>query len=306
MFKRILVPLDGSTRAAEALEFARTLAQASQASHASLTVLHVEPWGESAESTRRDHIELDALVERLRAEGLDAHAIIRFDDPVDGIALTATLESVDLIVLAPHLRAGMDALVHPSVTAHMLTRSPAPLLIFPDAMPYIGATTLLAAPAARILVPLDGSQRAEAALPLAMDLARHYDRELLVVCASAPPNYPSVPELYIPSGDYASSYRQAAESYLEDVAARVRDAGLRARTLVLAGPPEAELTALLAMEPIGLVVLCTHGRTGAARLLLGSVARHLIYHATTPLIVLPPRYLATRGAPVEAQEMVAD
>jgi nucleotide-binding universal stress UspA family protein len=66
------------------------------------------------------------------------------------------------------------------------------------------------------------------------------------------------------------------------------------------------LTALLARETIGLVVLCTHGRTGAARLLLGSVARHLIYHANTPLIVLPPRYLATRVAPLVAQEIAVD
>jgi nucleotide-binding universal stress UspA family protein len=303
MFKRILVPLDGSPRAMEALEFARTLAQASQAS---LALLHVEPWGAPVETTRREHIDLDALVERLRADGLDAHAIMRLDDPEDGIALTATLESADLIVLAPHLRKGMDALLHPSVTTRMLTRSPAPLLIFPDAMPSIGAATLLADPAARILVPLDGSQRAEAALPLAMELARYYDRELLLARASSPPTYVTGIEIYMPVSDYALSYRQEAESYLEDTVARARDAGLRARTLVLAGPPEAELTALLATEPIGLVVLSTHGRTGAARLLLGSVARHLISHATTPLIVLPPRYLATRGAPLVAQEVAAD
>jgi nucleotide-binding universal stress UspA family protein len=302
MFKRILIPVDGSTRAMEAVEFTRALAQASRAS---LALLHVEPWGESVESLRRDHVDLDALVERLRADGLDAHAITRFDDPEDGIALTATLEKADLIVLAPHLREGMDALRHPSVTARMLTRSPAPLLIFPDAMPSIGATTLLADPAARILVPLDGSQRAEAALPLAMELARYYERELLLVRASAPPTYVTGTEVYIPSANYAMAYRQESERYLEEIAARVRNAGLRARTLILARPPEAELMALLATEPIGLVILSTHGRTGAARLLLGSVARHLIYHATTPLIVLPPRYLAMRGAPLTPQEATA-
>jgi nucleotide-binding universal stress UspA family protein len=302
MFKRILVPLDGSARAAEAVEFARSVAQASQAS---LTLLHIEPWGESVESLRRDHVDLDALVERLRADGLDAHAILRFDDPEDGIALTATLENADLVVLAPHLREGMDALLHPSVTTRMLTRSPAPLLIFPDAMPSVGGVSLLASPKSCILVPLDGSERAEVALPLAMEVARCYDRELLLVRVSAPPTYPTVPELYVPSGNSALAYRQEAKRYLEGAATRIRDAGLRARTLVLAGPPEAELTALLASEPIGLIVLCTHGRIGAARLLLGSVARHLIYHATTPLIVLPPRYLATRGAPVDAQTMSA-
>jgi len=302
MFKRILIPVDGSTRGMEAVEFARSLAQASQAS---LTLLHVEPWGAPVESLRHGHVDLDALVERLRADGVDAHAIMRFDDPEDGITLAATLEDADLIVLAPHPREGLDALRHPSVTARMLTRSPAPLLIFPDAMPYIGVKALLADPTSRILVPLDGSERAEAELPLAMDLARLYDRELLLVRAATAPAYVTGTEMYIPSVDYAIAYRQESERYLEEIAARVRSAGLRVRTLVLAGPPEAELIALLATEPIGLVILSTHGRTGAARLLLGSVARHLIYHATTPLIVLPPRYLAMRGAPMDAQEAPA-
>ncbi len=302
MFKRILVPLDGSTRAAEALEFARTLAQASQAS---LALLHVEPWGAPVEARRRDHVNLDALVEDLRADGLDAHAVMRFDEPEDGIAATAALENADLVVLAPQRREGMEALLHPSVTARTLTRSPAPLLIFPDAMPSIGAAPLLADATARILVPLDGSARAEQALSVAMDLARTYDREVLLARASAPPTYLPATEVYLPASDTAVTDQQEAERYLEAVATRVRDAGLRARPLILAGPPEAELMALLAREPIGLVVMSTHGRTGAARLLLGSVARHLIYHATMPLIVLPPRYLATRGAPLDAQETPA-
>src|SRR5262249_15114590 len=151
------------------------------ASHASLTLLHVEPWGAPAESVRREHVNLDELVDQLRADGLDVHAVVRFDEADDGIVATAALENADLIGLAPHLREGLDALLHPSIPTRLLTRGSAPLLIFPDAMPYIGSAQLLADSAARILVPLDGSPRAEAALPLAMDLARHYDRELLLV-----------------------------------------------------------------------------------------------------------------------------
>ncbi len=302
MFKSILVPVDGSARSVEAVEFAHTLAVDT---HASVTLLHVEPWGASAEDARRDHVDLDALVERLRADGVDAHAVLRFDEPEDGIAATAALENADLIVLAPHLRDGLDALTHPSVTARMLAHSSAPLLIYPDAMPYIGATPLLADPAQRILVPLDGSQRAEAALPLAMELARHFDHELLLVRAAAPTTYVIGPEVYVPTSEAVTAHRQEVEDYLASVAAHVKAAGLRARTMALAGAPGAELTALLAPEHVGLVVFCTHGRTGAARLMLGSVARHLIHHATTPLLVLPPRYVASLGAATITQETTA-
>jgi nucleotide-binding universal stress UspA family protein len=162
-------------------------------------------------------------------------------------------------------------------------------------MPYISATPPLSSPESCILVPLDGSAAS----------ARQYDRDLLLVRASTPPAYDTGTETYIPSADYAMSYRWEAEEYVEEVASRIRNHGLRARTLVISGPPEAELVALSARKPIGIVILSTHGRSGAARLLLGSVARHLIYHATTPLIVLPPRYLAMRGAPLTPQQASA-
>jgi nucleotide-binding universal stress UspA family protein len=145
--------------------------------------------------------------------------------------------------------------------------------------------------------------RAEQALTLAMNLARAYDREVLLARAAPPPTYlAGPPEAYVPTNDLAHSVQQEAERYLETVAARVKEAGLCVQTVTLLGPPELDLTALLAKAHVGLVVMCTHGRTGAARMLLGSVARHLIYHATSPLIVLPPRYLATSGAPLERQQ----
>src|SRR5262249_34575461 len=153
-----------------------------------------------------------------------------FDEPEEGIVTTASMEAVDLVVLAPHLRVGLYMVAHPSVTARMLSRSPAPLLILPDGMPYSGSPPLLADPSERILVPLYGGERAEAALPLAMDLARAYDRELFLARASAPPIYPTAPELYIPTDNTAVASRREAKRYLEEVATSVRDAGLRART----------------------------------------------------------------------------
>jgi nucleotide-binding universal stress UspA family protein len=303
MVKRILVPLDDSARAYEALALARALALEC---HATLTLLRVEPWGSPGDSVRKDHVDLDTQVERLRAEGLDARAVVLFDEPEDGITTTALLEEADLVALAPQVREGFDALMHPSVTARMLSRSPAPLLIVPDSMPYVAAAPLLVDPTARILVPLDGSQRAEQALILAMDLARTFDREMLLARAAPPPTHIAVqPEVYVPTSELASSTQQEAVRYLETAAAQVKEAGLRVRRVMLMGPPALDLTALIAKAHVGLVVMSTHGRTGAARMLLGSVARHLIYHATTPLIVLPPRYLAHIGAALEREQTSA-
>jgi nucleotide-binding universal stress UspA family protein len=91
--------------------------------------------GSPGDSVRKDHVGLDAQVERLRGEGVDAQAVVLFDEPEDGITTTALLEEADLVTLAPQVREGFDALMHPSVTARMLSRSPAPLLILPEACP---------------------------------------------------------------------------------------------------------------------------------------------------------------------------
>jgi hypothetical protein len=121
--------------------------------------------GSPGDSVRKDHVDLDAQVDRLRGEGLDAHAVVLFDEPEDGITTTALLEEADLVTLAPQVREGFDALMHPSVTARMLSRSPAPLLILPDGMPSVAAAPLPEDPTARMLVPLDGSARGTGADP---------------------------------------------------------------------------------------------------------------------------------------------
>ena len=140
--------------------------------------------------------ELEQLAGRLREEGVDAHYVLEFDTPETGILDAARQTCADLIVLMPHGRQGLDALAHPSVTAKLFTSATAPLLIWPERLPEMCAHDFLQLPDAMVILPLDGSERAERALPYAVDVANTFGRTLLVarVIPDITPPMPAVAE----------------------------------------------------------------------------------------------------------------
>ena len=70
--------------------------------------------------------DLEQLAERLREDGVDARYLLEFEKPARGIVEAATHIRADLIVLMPHGRHGLDALLHPSVTAKLLASGTRP------------------------------------------------------------------------------------------------------------------------------------------------------------------------------------
>ena len=143
----------------------------------------------------------------------------------------------------------------------------------------------------RIVVPLDGSRWSESAIPRAAELARVHDAELVLL------------HVYQPRGsDYADQWALAGQQQIADqayegmqeqlVALRnsLRQEGLRAREVIIRGgnPAQAICDYVEAEEGISLVVMSTHGRTGLARWLMGSVAQQVIKHARCPVMLVQP------------------
>lgn len=137
----------------------------------------------------------------------------------------------------------------------------------------------------RILVPLDGSERAERAIPVAARIARAQGSELLLVYV-VNPAMPFAPPFE--AATYAIEMElEAASRYLRDIARRDDLAGLRVQLRVMQHPQAA--TALLEAvkaQQCDFVVLCSHGRSGLTRWALGSVAQKLTRHAPVPVLVL--------------------
>ncbi len=140
----------------------------------------------------------------------------------------------------------------------------------------------------RILVPLDGSARAERALPVAAQIARASGGSLLLVqVIKQPIDYSGglspVPLL---TDRFMESEMGAVENYLKAVAASPVLTGIVTRTDVSYGLPAQYLIGVTEVEGIDLVVICSHGRTGFTRWALGSVAHALVHQSTAPVFVL--------------------
>lgn len=139
----------------------------------------------------------------------------------------------------------------------------------------------------RILVPLDGSPRAEHALPVAAKIARATNGAVILIQAvSIPSNLdtPFAPTTVTP--ELLDAQEAEAESYLHSIAESAVLAGVPTEITVLTGSAALAILDAIVLRRIDLVVMTSHGRTGLARWALGSVAQHLVRHATVPVIVL--------------------
>jgi|RhiMetdeSRZDD1v2_1073273.scaffolds.fasta_scaffold15424_12 nucleotide-binding universal stress UspA family protein len=135
-----------------------------------------------------------------------------------------------------------------------------------------------------ILVPLDGSALAEAALRPAVDLARDYQAKLVLVRAAEAHAFPIVD----PTEAQVDAVR-AAEEYLAGARERVTAAGLAdVETAVWYGPPAEAIGEAARYRAADLIVMSSHGRSGLGRLVLGSVTETVLRTTYTPIFLVRP------------------
>lgn len=140
----------------------------------------------------------------------------------------------------------------------------------------------------RILHASDFSRASRAAFDQAVKLARANRAELTVVHVF------STPLMYAPDGyalprayeEMVGWIRQQAQRQLDRLLARARAAGVRARGLLLEGIPHDRVVRAARSRRADLLVIGTHGRTGLARLVLGSVASRIIAAAPCPVLTV--------------------
>ncbi|HEX6797191.1 MAG TPA: universal stress protein [Ktedonobacterales bacterium] len=138
-----------------------------------------------------------------------------------------------------------------------------------------------------VLVPLDGSERAERALPVAERIARANKGRITLMQAMSLPLPIGAP--YDTAALSASSIEQSeaeATAYLARIAGWPLLSGLQVETVVATGSPALAILDTAAEKGGDLIVLCSHGRTGASRWVLGSVAEHVARQSPVPVLVL--------------------
>jgi nucleotide-binding universal stress UspA family protein len=310
--RHILVPLDGSALAECVLPHAVAL---SRAFDAPITLLRViERQTECSEDRAADPLswqlrkteaeaylmgvatrlrELDLSVVVRTVEGQPAEQIVHFSEKSrargGGRALDGgdpVEHEVGMIVLSSHGGSGLSAWNISSVVQKVILRAQVPTLIV---RAYQPATDELGALRYRnLLMPLDGSQRAECVLPLALTIAHHHEAKVLAAHVVVRPEVPRrVPlkdnERELVEQLVALNHEEATD-YLEDLSARL-PCMVETRLLV-ADSSVAALQRLSAEEPVDLVLLSAHGYSGSAQWPYGSVALNFIAYGTTPLLMV--------------------
>jgi nucleotide-binding universal stress UspA family protein len=277
--ERILVPLDSSPEARAALPYASALATPGT----EIILLTVVP---SAADTDAAQVGLETAAQRLRVAGRMVRTEIAIGNPERRIVDAATDLGAEMIVMASHGRGALGRLIYGSVADQVARESPVPVMV-------VRARELEPGPVGitRLVVPLDGSPRAETALPVATAISRRLGTPILLVRAVDPadlmPPAVGIGEA-IPFQIYDEAEKELeaeALHYLETMAQNMREQGLPVATSVLTGPPADAIKEATHLGDV--LVLSSHERTGVMRWLLGSVAERLTREDEAPLILVP-------------------
>lgn len=239
---------------------------------------------------------LDRLGRRIAANGLDeshVETVLLSGPPADALTRWAAGHASTVLVLGTRGSARQEPGLG-TTAQRVVERSKASVLLVPRSA-IVGFDGRYR----RILLPLDGSCRAESVLPVAMRVARAHGAELLLVHA--------VPEtglaIAVPGAPDADCARIAernerdARDYLDIIQAKLWKARLPARTLVVArGDARPVLRQLASEQHADLIILSSHGRNGMADVPYGSVTEYLATHAPAPVLVVRPNLAEALGA----------
>lgn len=337
MFKRILVPLDGSERAERALPVAARLARASGGSivllRAVTSPIDFAWYAMESPMFMQEGIDADmaraaeylaSVADSLELAGIEIKTEVLPGDPALSIFPVVRAFQADLIVMCSHGYSGRTRWVLGSVSQKVVRHSPVPVLILRED----GSVPVNLHPdgirAVRVLVPLDGSPFAEAALAPAAQLS---------VALSAPVRgalhlarvlrLPALYE-YIQDGRLEEMKQQGireAQTYLSAVERKLREGDLAKLNLSVTSSISFDpdvAGALIGIAEIGenmqnteeyppcdLIAMATHGRGGMQRWMLGSVTERVLDSTKMPLLIVRPNeivaqsYVTTEGVLVE-------
>jgi nucleotide-binding universal stress UspA family protein len=143
-----------------------------------------------------------------------------------------------------------------------------------------------------ILVPHDFSSSANHAAAVARDEAKSHGAKILLLHVIDLPHNVSPDTAVIPDStgapisikDYAS---KGAEGHLDDISARLAKDGIKPTVFIRFGTPHEEITKFADEMKVDLVIMGTHGRTGLAHLLVGSVAERVVRTSKVPVLTVP-------------------
>lgn len=311
LFERLLVPYDGSALADQALLMVVYLARRG----AEVILLQVVPdhgqgmgpeevWqdGEALERAKvlaqRDLHRAEGWLATHRADLRITH-LIEVGDPAAEILRVAERVNAGVIVLASAGHAGVGRLATGTVAERVTRHAEQPVLLIRLTDTMIGVSP---PPPARLIVPLDGSDLATQALPVAQELASrlHMPVHLITVIDPEEIGAPVVayeatisPDIW---QELFASARLDAQVRLERLCASLIAAGIISDWEIVEGRVAQAI--LERCQPGDILVMTTRGRSGARLWRIGSIADKIVRYTVVPVLVLPVREVRETVVPV--------
>ena len=296
MFTRILIPLDGSKTAEKVLPYARFLAEALKLPIELLAVVDIAEMATHISAERARH--LDTMIEDSARSseqylkrvasmfpGANTKCTVEKGKAEQAIIETAAVDKGALVTMATHGRSGINRWLLGSVAEKVLRGATNPLFLVRATEEAKAEATLKS-----IVVPLDGSELAESVLPTVGELAKTLKFAVVLFRA-----------YNIPTGAYAggegydavnyeellTAMREEAVDYLEKRTEAVKKLGIANVSYVAQeGFAADQIISLARKSPDNLIAMCTHGRSGVKRWMLGSTTETVVRHSGDPILVV--------------------
>ena len=293
MFDSILVPLDGSLLAECVLPHVIVTGQVFDAKIVLLQVLDKERADASTQfidllnwqiNKTQAKLYLERVRDQLQSSGLQAGANVLEGLTAEEITEFAQSQGMKLVILSSHGHNGLRKWAISSITHKVIFSAPTSVLI-------IRAPQLNEKPYKRILVPLDGSLRAENVLPTVAPLARFCKSQVQIVHVVKTPemarHLPSMPEDIELSNRIVVRSQEEALHYLDQVKYHSPLAGTDVKAhLIVSNNAAVAIHELIDREQIDIVVASAHGYSGISQWPYGSLVNNLIQYGKVPLLIV--------------------
>ncbi|MGG7055733.1 universal stress protein [Nitrosomonas sp. ANs5] len=299
MIRRVLIPLDDTELAERAIPHLLRFVTPAQSELLLMTALpspilagrsHDKPAAVSGGGEW-----LQAVAQRLGRLGFRVNHQVLAGAPAETILSLAEEAQVDLIAMSTHGRSGLGLALLGSVADEVVRNARQPVFLAPpqaqakpDSVPGV------------VLLPLDGTPLAETAIPAACQFAQLTGASVHMIRVVDPADcqdrrVDAQTAVDLNDTEHSPIVRQAV-AYLERIKLRLQLAGVESCFQVALGDPVNVIPRIVQAEQADLIVMSTHGRSGVARVVHGSVAGQIINHTTCPLLLM-------RGkVPVEVSE----
>jgi nucleotide-binding universal stress UspA family protein len=300
MLDSILVPLDGSLLAECVLPHTVAIARAFDAKIMLLRVLDKNQAHESAQlfdllnwqiTKTEAKLYLEKASARLQKSELLTHELVLEGLVAESITEFAHSQHMKLIVLSSHGHTGLSQWGISSITQKIIFSAPTSVLIVRARQPEVNELELKEQPFGQILVPLDGSWRAENVLPIITALARFHKSQIHIAHIVKTPemarHMPLEREDIELSNRVVARNREEAVRYLDQMRSHSPLADISLKThLLTSDNAAAALHDLVDREHIDLVALSAHGYSGNNQWPYGSMVNNFILYSKVPLLIV--------------------